>query len=531
MYDYPKIGDLPNSSEIVQRPDKIAFKDLECQQSDFQGIYWLRLQTTREDAREVRRMTYRNHANVMKQYGNHPNARGPVGRPAFKAKFQGERATPVPKSDGYFHFQEMNMKYKADISHFQLRHNVSASSKNAVFYNEKLEMMHEDRSKIMCINPETDSKECAMDLTHFSDRETQQLSRVSTLAAGDGVLVAGGFNGAYAIKSLSAAFDCKYTTGIISNARNSSTNHVSTFLDRQSGMPQVVFDSNDMTIRVLDCCTEIFVRHHKFEHEVNCSATSPDGRLRLLVGDNRWPAVANAETGEVIAKLPDHKDFGFACAWAPDGVTMATGHQDGLVQVWDARKLTQSIHVIPMEMGGCRAMQFSPVGAGKRVLVLSEPADFVHVVDAGNFQSRQEIEFFGEIAGISMPPDGSKLYIANWDHKYGGLMEFDRSWNNSGFGRRQGPHLEHRDVVEEDWAMMNKDARLLYNNMLDFEDHSCSSNQMDPEPNSTQLTRYKSGMRTPIDWLPDSDLDDNARVILTKAQRDRRGLGAGSLIF
>ncbi len=447
--DYPGISQLANDIRKVRRPDKITTNEVE--QCDYQGIHWSWLQTTKQEAREVRRMTYRNLRSVGLSEENY-------GTKAFKANFPG---AVIPDSDCYFKFKEMDMNRRPDYSHFQLRHNLSATSKNSVFYTQKplrvdtvpisetYKLWHKT---ITCFNPETGTELCAMDLSNRYTKLDPKITKIHTLTAGNGVLVAGSFEGVYAMKSLSANFESAPLVGSIATGNDVSTNHIHTHLDRQSGMPRVVFDSNDRSVRILDCTTNVWVACHKYPYQVNCSSTSPDGRLRLLNGDDCEPIVANAETGETLAKLQGHSDYGFACDWAPDGITMATGHQDGLVKVWDARKLNQSMQTIAMEQAGCRSLQFSPLGSGKRVLVLAEPADFVHIVDAQSFESRQTIDFFGEISGVSMPPDGSKLYIANADSKYGGLMEFERSSDSGKYNRRPfrvaDLEAEHEGLVD-----------------------------------------------------------------------------------
>ena len=446
--DYPSISSLANYRAKVQRPDKLTAEDGD--QRDYQGIHWTRFQITKQEAREVRRMTYRNLRNLGPREEN-------FGTKAFKANFPG---AVIPSSDCYFRFNEMDMNRRPDYAHFQLRHNLSATSKNAIFYTYRpsrpdisaWDAWRLSHKTIVCFNPETGTETCALDVNKRFSKEDPKISKIHTLTAGNGVLVAGSYEGVYAMKSLSADFDSAPVFGEIAAGADVSTNHIQTYLDRQSGLPRVVFDSNDRTVRILDCTTSHWVACHKYPYQVNCSVISPDGRLRLLNGDGCEPIVANAETGETLAKLPGHEDFGFACDWAADGVTMATGHQDGIVKVWDARKLNQSIQTIAMEQAGCRSLQFSPLGSGKRVLVLAEPADFVHIVDAQTFESKQTIDFFGEISGISMPPDGSKLYIANADAKYGGLMEFHRSHDGSKYNRRPfrvaDLEKEHEEMVD-----------------------------------------------------------------------------------
>ena len=446
--DYPSISSLANHRAKVQRPDKLTAEDGD--QRDYQGIHWTRFQITKQEAREVRRMTYRNLRNLGPREEN-------FGTKAFKANFPG---AVIPSSDCYFRFNEMDMNRRPDYGHFQLRHNLSATSKNAIFYTYRpprpdisaWDAWRLSHKTVACLDPETGTESCALDVNKRFSKEDPKISKIHTLTAGNGVLVAGSYEGVYAMKSLSADFESAPVLGKIAAGADVSTNHIQTYLDRQSGLPRAVFDSNDWTVRILDCTTSHWVACHKYPYQVNCSVVSPDGRLRLLNGDGCEPIVANAETGETLAKLPGHEDFGFACDWAADGVTMATGHQDGIVKVWDARKLNQSIQTIAMEQAGCRSLQFSPLGSGKRVLVLAEPADFVHIVDAQTFESKQTIDFFGEISGISMPPDGSKLYIANADAKYGGLMEFNRFHDSSKYNRRPfrvaDLENEHEEMVD-----------------------------------------------------------------------------------
>ena len=538
---YPRISGLASHlEEKVQRQDKLLAEDLHPEKPDrpdFQGIHWSRLLTTKEKAREVRRMTYTNHINETEfATDNTPRLisnSGSFGSRSYKAKFS-ERA--LPSSDRHFDFRETNMRFRSYISHFQLRHNLFASSKNALLYTPRpkrglgygayIDFGPRIEPKIHCFNPETSDDECVMDFSREVDLDSTRLFRPSTLNAGNGVLVVGSFEGAYAMKSLSTTFESKPTMGTITDCGpEGSTNHIQNFLDRQSGLPQVAFSSNDRTIRTLDCTTNKFTRIHTLPYPVNCSAICPDGRLRLLVGDDCLPIIANAETGEEIARLPGHTNFGFACDWAADGVIMATGHQDGFVKVWDARNFSQSVHSIPMEMAGCRTLQFSPPGSGKRVLVIAEPGDFVHVVDARTFKSKQVIDFFGEIAGISMPPDGSSLYIANHDPRYGGLMEFERSWGSK--------PQDYEQILHSPAEEIDDDHRMAWEAVLDQIENK-SKRRHTVEQILARDTRDWLGLirKTPpsFDWLADSDLDDDPRVKLSGAHRNRRGLGLRNLI-
>lgn len=300
-------------------------------------------------------------------------------------------------------------------------------------------MFYAGRAKIYQWNPTSatpSAKKVIMNLTEPTVQPFHALSggiQISTLAAKHDVLVAGGFCGEYALVNLKAHKDTKHTEGIVTDHQNSITNHVQVHLSRTSAFPQIAFASNDNGLRVLDVATNKFVADHVYEHAINCTAISPDQRLRVLVGDTRQVMICNAETGQVYQSLEGHRDYGFACDWADDGWTVATGNQDMQIKIWDARKWTTSqglacpVATVAAEMAGVRSLRFSPLGSGKRVLVAAEPADMVSVIDAETFASKQVLSFFGEIGGVDFSNGGRDLMIANCDNMRGGIMQYERA--------------------------------------------------------------------------------------------------------
>lgn len=322
----------------------------------------------------------------------------------------------------------MDFDQNAHLSHFQLRNLLSCASRDHIFYA--------GRSKIHQWNPTGAGPKTAMDLTDPVVQPYHSFSggiQISTLAVAHDILVAGGFCGEYGLINLKAHKDTKHTEGLITDHANSITNHVQVHQSRGSSLPLAAFASNDTGMRILDISTNKFIAEHKYEHAINCSAVSPDQRLRVLVGDTRSVMICNAETGEILQNLDGHRDFGFACDWADDGWTVATGNQDMQVKIWDARKWTSSnglgcpIATVAAEMAGVRKVKFSPLGSGKRLLLAAEPADIISVIDAENFTSKQTLSFFGEIGGLDFTNDGQDLFVANCDNMRGGIMEFERS--------------------------------------------------------------------------------------------------------
>lgn len=60
-------------------------------------------------------------------------------------------------------------------------------------------------------------------------------------------------------------------------------------------------------------------------------------------------------------------------------------------------------------------------------MAMAEPADFVHIFDTKqDYRQCQEIDIFGEMAGISFSPDTEALFVGVADRTYGSLLEFNR---------------------------------------------------------------------------------------------------------
>ncbi|KAA8576304.1 hypothetical protein EYC84_006443 [Monilinia fructicola] len=136
--------------------------------------------------------------------------------------------------------------------------------------------------------------------------------------------------------------------------------------------------------------------------------------------------ICNSDTGELLQELDGHLDYGFACDWSDDGWTVATGNQDMQVKIWDARYWNRPVTSIAADMAGVRKLKFSPLGSGRPVLVAAEPADYVNIINAETFDSKQTLSFFGEIGGFDFTNDGQELIVANCDSSRGGIFEFER---------------------------------------------------------------------------------------------------------
>ncbi|XWS27666.1 hypothetical protein CRYUN_Cryun25bG0001000 [Craigia yunnanensis] len=231
-------------------------------------------------------------------------------------------------------------------------------------------------------------------------------TQVSTLAVKDKLLVAGGFLGELICKHLDrpGISFCSRTT----YDDNSITNAVEIYV----------------TPRFFDLEKYQLAKHFHFLWPVNHTSLSPDGKFLIIVGDNPDVMLVNSDTGKTVMPLRGHLDFSFASAWHPDGVTFATGNQDKTCRIWDIRNLARSIAVLKGNLGAIWSIRYTSDG---KYMAMAEPADFVHVYDVkSGYENEQEIDFFGEISGLSFSPDTESLFIGVWDRTYGSLLEYGR---------------------------------------------------------------------------------------------------------
>lgn len=266
---------------------------------------------------------------------------------------------------------------------------------------------------------------------------------LSALDAGCGVLVGGTFNGYYYLKPLDCGEKTRFIEGQLTSDFSGITNHIKVYQPRRSSGPVAAIASNDCGFRVMDLTTEHFISENMYPFALNCSALSPDHRLRVVVGDHSSVLITNADTGEILQELSGHRDYGFACDWSEDGWTVATGFQDRGVKIWDARKWCNSSGIstplctIRSEMASVRGLRFSPLGSGRPVLVAAEETDYVNFIDAQTFSSKQTVDVFGEIGGVAFTNEGQNLNILFCDRHRGGLLQLERC------GRRPEPVLDH----------------------------------------------------------------------------------------
>ncbi|KAG2372154.1 hypothetical protein LR48_Vigan05g055300 [Vigna angularis] len=380
---------------------------------DIQGIPWDNLSITRERYRRTRLEQYKNYENI-------PGSGDKSGK---------------------------------------LRNLVWATSKHDVYLMSQFSIMH--WSSMTCKSSEV------LDVSGHvapSEKHPESLlegfthTQVSTLAVREKLLVAGGFQGeliftlpdaanlsligiVHGFRTINRYQDLIsfFVTGMQHLNRpgvsfctrttfddNAITNAIEIYTS-PSGAVHFTAANNDSGVRDFDMEKFQLSNHFRFPWPVNHTSLSPNGKLLLIVGDNPEGMLVDSQNGKTVVTLSGHFDYSFASSWHPDGMTFATGNQDKTCRIWDMRNLSKSVGVLKSNLGAIRSIRYSSDG---KYMAVAEPADFVHVYDVkGGYEKEQEIDFFGEISGISFSPDTESLFIGVWDRTYGSLLEYIRRRN------------------------------------------------------------------------------------------------------
>ncbi|XP_057505197.1 uncharacterized WD repeat-containing protein C2A9.03-like isoform X3 [Actinidia eriantha] len=307
-----------------------------------------------------------------------------------------------------------------------LRNLLWATSKHDVYLMQNHSVMH--WSSVLRRSTEVlNVAKLIVPTLNYPGSLAQTLSRVqiSTMAVKDNLLVAGGFHGELICKYLNqsgVAFSTKLATD-----ENAITNAVDIF-HSSNGSTWIMTANNDAQVRVFDAGNFACLGRFSFPWSVNNTSVSPDGKLLAVLGDSSECLIADAQSGKVLGNLKGHLDYSFASAWHPDGRILATGNQDTTCRLWDIRNLSESVSILKGNMGAIRAIKFTSDG---RFMAMAEPADFIHIFDTqSDYAKGQEIDLFGEIAGISFSPDTQSLFVGVSDRTYGSLLEFNRRYYN-----------------------------------------------------------------------------------------------------
>ncbi|XP_042007087.1 uncharacterized WD repeat-containing protein C2A9.03-like [Salvia splendens] len=371
---------------------------------DIQGIPWDILNITRESYRLTRLEQYRNYENI-------PSS----------TEAADKEGNPTDKGGRYYEFFHNTRLVKPTVLHFQLRNLVWATSKHDVYMVSNYSVMHWS-SLLQNLTEVLNFSGNIVPTEKYPGTLLEGFTRtqLSTLAVKDRFLVAGGFHGELICKSLDklGVSFCTRTT----HQENSIVNAIDIY-DSSSGL-HFMTSNNDCGVREYDMERFQLLNHFHFPWAVNHTSMSPDGKLLAVVGDDCDGLLVDGRNGRKVASVAGHLDYSFASAWHPDGRIFATGNQDKTCKVWDVRNLASPVATLNGNIGAIRSIRFSADG---QFLVMAEPADFVHIYGTReNFEQRQELDFFGEITGVSLSPDDESIFVGIWDRTYASLLQFNR---------------------------------------------------------------------------------------------------------
>ncbi|OQO00464.1 hypothetical protein B0A48_13813 [Cryoendolithus antarcticus] len=382
----------------------ITRHDFKAGQGDLQGIPWHETTTTRAQAMDQRRQLHPSHSG---RYLTELDMRPQLGGSAHEEQ--------------HYRFHRFNGRWKPSYSHFELR-NVIASHGQDVFFSRGgrvhcTPLALPAESRVVIDLTRRSASAASMRVTCLATSQPTDLSYTS-----DSVLIAGGFYGEYALQSLGSAAP-EVQEGYVTHNWNGLVTHIHTFPSRTSGALQAAFCSNDTRLRIMDIRTLKYTGTFSYANSLNCSATAPDGRLRLIGGDSRDALITNAETGATLVTVPN-KDHVFACAWSPDSRHVATASQNGETLLWDSRNWSQPTASLPSVMSCVRSLHFTEDSA---LLVAAESEDVVSIYDVRNAEKeRQELRFFGTVAGVALLDGGNEVVVGNGDRTVGGLLTWRR---------------------------------------------------------------------------------------------------------
>jgi len=175
------------------------------------------------------------------------------------------------------------------------------------------------------------------------------------------------------------------------------------YLLTQQYYQQLMTSNNDSVVRIFYIETFYILQSNTFPWTVNHASISPDKTLVVVVGDHANELLVDHQTRKAISSLKGHLHYSFASACHPNGRYFATKNEDTTCRVWDIRNLSSSVATLKGYIGAVPSLRFSSNGS---FLAMEELVDFIHVFDAKrNYDQCQEIDLFGENAGISFSPD------------------------------------------------------------------------------------------------------------------------------
>ncbi|KAK4715061.1 hypothetical protein R3W88_020968 [Solanum pinnatisectum] len=385
--------------------EDVSASDVRSGAKDIQGIPWY-TKTTREEVRQRKLRNYRNRGRNIPQSGEASDKEHKTIKKYCLYDFRWYAGSVRPFSNSL------------------LRNMVWATSKHDVYLMSNFSAVH--WSSLTCTKTEIldfSGHVVSLEKHPKSFPEGFTATRVSTFVVKDKLLLAGRLQGELIVKYLDKP-------GVSFCARRPTYDDddaITTCIEinnSASGALHFIVSYNDSGVREFDMETFQLSNYFHFNLPVNHTSLSPDGRLLVIVGDDPEGMLVDSRNGMVVSSLSGHVDYSYASAWRPDGQTFATGNEDNTCRIWDIQNLSKSVTVLKGTFGPIVSISYTSDG---RYMAIAEHEDFVHIFDVkSGYVVEQEIDFFGEISGVSFSPDSESLFIGVRSSAWNGVLEFGR---------------------------------------------------------------------------------------------------------
>lgn len=448
----------------------IKIDDIRGDKRDIQGINWIEL--TGRTAAQGRSIRLPSYANL--EY----RSRDEFWEEKARLEEWHKGVVPVPDSANFVKFRRYDFRHFRDrethIFKPAHRNQIAVGAGGDVYYKSP------KGDKVFWNNfelPDARVREVLELPNNDGEGNKEETVQITAIAAKHGLLVAGAEYGEYGIRST----ECNITEPMaqlrtyIENSkspvegRRRGINHIEIVKPYSSDIPQAILASSDGCIYTVDCMTGKILGQGKYsDHgadnveacENNCTSQSPSRRLRAIVGSHGYVVITDTDGGNVLETLTGHFDVTTSCAWSENGIHLATGGQDKLVKVWDARMWKnrdgtgRPLTTIASKLSRVAGLEFSPLGSGRRCLMIKEEADVISFLDARTFKEKQTIEVLGQLTGGGWSEDGQRVMVGVQDDLVGGMLTLERC----GWG--QGDEYAQEDVKPRGpFANASKDVR------------------------------------------------------------------------